>query len=304
MTRPRESRLKQAELVAVNELKALEARQKEAPFRLRGLAEKRWVDRVEFRPLLGDGCLIVHPDHFTILINCQPPDAQRLSEAWENDATGTGQGIGSRHRFTVAHEVVHTFFFKLGEGVVQETVSMRDSRNRRRLERFCQRWAGKLLIPEPLLQRVAADVALGEPESVGALASTFLVSAEALIRRFEEVPLWSDPFAGVALIATDGSRATVVAAAIDPSIRGLFPALRKGHAADGPVDATEVIANRESCIYGGPERTVEEERAVRRQDGEEISQRFIFSASPMGRSRTRFIVTMRRIGQLEFSFQR
>ena len=92
----------------------------------------------------------------------------------------------TRRRFSIGHEVAHTFF----PGYEGKTWCRTDARHRRRensdeyLEMLCDVGSAELLMPSPRFQSDAARVKIAA--ELLALAQTYGVSREAMLRRFAE----------------------------------------------------------------------------------------------------------------------
>jgi hypothetical protein len=92
----------------------------------------------------------------------------------------------TRQRFSIAHEICHTFFPDYGT----KTWCRTDARYRNRanpedyLEMLCDIGAAELLFPQPWFGRDAASVACAS--DIAQLASTYYASREATIRRYAE----------------------------------------------------------------------------------------------------------------------
>lgn len=92
----------------------------------------------------------------------------------------------TRRRFSIGHEIAHTFF----PGYEGKTWCRTDARHRRRedpdqhLEMLCDVGSAELLMPHPWFQSDAARVKTAA--ELVALAQTYGVSREAMLRRFAE----------------------------------------------------------------------------------------------------------------------
>jgi Zn-dependent peptidase ImmA (M78 family) len=104
----------------------------------------------------------------------------------------------TRRRFSIAHEIVHTFF----PDYTTKPWCRTDARYRDRtdpdeyLEMLCDLGAAELLFPEPWFSREAGRVVTAD--GMAELASRFQASREATIRRYVETS--SDPLAAVFFI--------------------------------------------------------------------------------------------------------
>src|ERR1700719_5074463 len=103
-----------AETLAFNHNKSL-------PTNLWSMAEERKVREIDFRPLLVDGGLSLLDDGFLITVNCEEGEEKKMREAFDTDPTG--RTLPRRARFTIAHEIGHTFFFDLRSDPPKQTVN-------------------------------------------------------------------------------------------------------------------------------------------------------------------------------------
>ncbi len=93
----------------------------------------------------------------------------------------------TRQRFSIAHEISHTFF----PGYSNKVQCRTDARHRHRdnpddhLEILCDVGASELLFPDPWFGRDAAVVS--SAEGLGNLARTYKASTEATLRHFAEI---------------------------------------------------------------------------------------------------------------------
>ncbi len=93
-------------------------------------------------------------------------------------------GIRIRQRFSLAHEIAHTFFYEEINGVLKP---MRDALRGTKLESACYQAAGLLLVPEEFLREELSKIS--EPfsvEQVLPLSRMFDVSVEVILRRLVE----------------------------------------------------------------------------------------------------------------------
>ena len=119
-------------------------------------------------------------------------------------------GIALRSRFTVAHELAHTFFYDLNGGL---PTPVRGSPRGEKLERLCHIGASQILVPDELLRRELKTQ--GEVASVDAirnLAKAFDVSLEVLMRRLQKLGLIADEKFAAILVDTYGGKRLIQAA--------------------------------------------------------------------------------------------
>jgi hypothetical protein len=96
-----------------------------------------------------------------------------------------GGSAQTRSRFTIAHELCHTFFYEL----VPE-VKFRSQEVDAEEERLCNLGAGELLIPTNSLKRRAKRNRVSV-DSLEELAATYVVSPEAMLLRLRSLRLWN-----------------------------------------------------------------------------------------------------------------
>src|SRR5205823_13085544 len=85
------------------------------PIDLKRIAASRAVRRIEFRPLLTHGGLAVRNDGFIIYVRCNTAQNADLTARFAKDGTGGSlpTAMARRARFTIAHEIAHTFFYDI-----------------------------------------------------------------------------------------------------------------------------------------------------------------------------------------------
>lgn len=121
------------------------------------------------------------------------------------------RGVKLRERFTIAHELVHTFCYDRNGGVPKR---IKGSPVGRKLERLCHIGASQILVPEGLLRReVKTRGEVASVESILDLVRVFNVSAEVLIRRLHDIQLFAnEKFAAVLVDSADGKKRQIRAA--------------------------------------------------------------------------------------------
>jgi Zn-dependent peptidase ImmA (M78 family) len=159
----------------------------EFPVLLRPLSERRRVTSVDFCPLLVDAMLTTHPNGFRILLNSGGGRAQELKERYCNESKG--RILPSRLRFSIAHELAHTFFYDLkGESpkLSKKFTSGGGKTELENLERHCNTIASHLLLPTQMLAAEFLKIKTVTPESILELAQTTGVSPQALLFRLDK----------------------------------------------------------------------------------------------------------------------
>jgi Zn-dependent peptidase ImmA (M78 family) len=92
-------------------------------------------------------------------------------------------GTALRRRFTLAHEIGHTFFYEQRDG---ELKPRKDSPRGDALEIACHKAASMILVPSNSLRSELRQRQLSNAEGIVQLAGRFEVSLEAMIRRLQE----------------------------------------------------------------------------------------------------------------------
>src|SRR5260221_1578938 len=129
------------------------------------------VVTVEERPMIPEGVLAPVRGGFKIFLQ-------------DNFVSDPGTRV--RRRFTLAHELVHTFFYSV-EGDSPKPI--KGSPRGARLERLCQLGASEILVPEALLKQHLPSGKVRSAEDLIGLAAKFDVSLEVIIRRIQKLGL-------------------------------------------------------------------------------------------------------------------
>lgn len=102
-----------------------------------------------------------------------------------------------RRRFTLAHELVHTFFYSI-EG--NSPKLMKGAPRGANLERLCHFGASEILVPAALLRRHLQLSKVTSAEQLLGLAGVFDVSLEVIIRRVQKLGLVAEEEFAAALV--------------------------------------------------------------------------------------------------------
>lgn len=158
---------------------------------------------IEHRPMVPEGVLTPVPGGFRIY----------LQSNFTNQS-----GTNFRRRFTLAHELVHTFFYDRNVGVPRR---VRGSPRGSTLERLCHMGASQILVPDVLLRQALRPTGQVESaESILKLARLFSVSVEVMVRRLHELGLVAgEKFAAILVDSGNGSGRRVQAACFGTLLR-------------------------------------------------------------------------------------
>jgi len=225
-----------------------------APIPLKPIAEYCGVREFHFAPrLVGDGGLDVRHDGFVMSIDC-PEDKIKNIEAQFHDPHDAGRFLPPRMRFTIAHEIAHTFYFEFGRGSGPRSVArlghagVMDS-----LERTCNRIANRLLLPEAVLCSTRGDHDIMHTAVLRGLCGRFGVSPDVLINRVQTSRLWWNNRGIVAVLREHASKLRVDAIGMDVIATRLFGNVNYG---DDPASLLRRV-HLEIGAAGSTEYTVE-----------------------------------------------
>lgn len=170
------------------------------PINPAALADLCGVLAVEHKPMVPEGVLTPVPGGFRIYL--QSNFVHR-------------HGMKVRERFTLAHELVHTFFYDLADGEPRPT---RGAPRGKKLEYLCHAGAGRILVPDALLrQEVSQRGNVASVNDIAQIAKVFNVSIEVMMRRIHTLELFaSDKFAAILVNAVDNVTPTIQAACYGP----------------------------------------------------------------------------------------
>lgn len=279
-------RVKEQAIEAVEEL--VSRRCRSFPTDLQDLAIERSVEYIEFLPLLVEGGILVTRNGFIINVRCDPSEGERLTELFQSDGTGRAlpRTIVNRSRFTIAHELAHTFFYDTSRTPPSSLIETADIGNPRKLESACNRIASHLLLPEELLIRKYPQLESCDPELLCSICRETLVSRVTLTARLSSVPKMSLP-EGVVVCAERGSTGDQIRAIWRHySLRELWLKLTKG------AYLHEFVYHPDLIVFGGEQSWIEKELVL--TSGERLQFRFCCEEKAPRRG-TSFFVSAERL---------
>jgi len=220
------------------------------PVNLRRIATNRAVRRIEFTPLLTLGGLAVCDDGFNIYVRCDIGQSADLTARLTEDGTGASlpPAISRRARFTIAHEIAHTFFYDIRRMPPRPKTHVNDGVSATKLELACNQIAGLILMPGAVVQRDFAKFDFGRPEELRMLADAALVSAQAVIHRFKHLDKLSHPEGILVSVNQDGADWTISAISRHYSLRNIFVGAKVGASIKALVDDPDFV------LFGGETR--------------------------------------------------
>ena len=219
---------------------------KELPTRLGAIAARQCVKAIEFRPLLADGGIALTEKGFTIYVRAEADEAEHLTVQFEQDGTGIGlpRRMIRRARFTIAHEIAHTFFYDVHSRPPKPKIELKSATSLRSLERVCNAVAGVLLLPEALLEKGFPNKDLAQPAELSKLADAALISKHALVRRLHELQRFPHPIAIIACVRWKGDgRSEIQSVSRHYSLRQVRTSAKEGSSLDSLVDHPDFLPN-------------------------------------------------------------
>jgi uncharacterized protein DUF955 len=174
------------------------------PVDIGALADACCIQRIEFRPLLVDGALGVVTGGFEIFVRCESSDADVLSERFASARDGAllPANTVNKIRFTIAHEIAHTFFYRpISSRIPKMAFAVDHPKTRQSLERACNRIAAVLLLPVEQICRQFDCKRFHDPRVLSAIARKALVARQALIARIHTLSDLIQPWAIIATAA-------------------------------------------------------------------------------------------------------
>jgi hypothetical protein len=220
------------------------------PVDLNRIAATRAVRRIEFTPLLTHGGLAVRNDGFIIYVRCNNGESADLTARFAKDGTGVSlpTAVARRARFTIAHEIAHTFFYDVRRMPPRPKTQVNDDASATKLELACNQIAGLILIPETALQRRLANFDVVSPDELRMLANAAVVSAQAVIYRFKHLVKLTHPEAILASVSREGADWIIGAISRHYSLRHIFIGAKVGASIKTLVD------NPDFLLLGGDRR--------------------------------------------------
>jgi DNA-binding transcriptional regulator/RsmH inhibitor MraZ len=200
-----------------------------APVNLALLARMQRVKIIDVRPMIPLGCIEAYEDGFRMFIRGRKLQSFEVHDRLVLDC------LTPRQRFTVAHEIGHTFFFDPSAGHPEVLKRLPPVQA---IERLCQDAAGRMLLPGQLLAPFLDTEQPVDPPLVLKIAREFRCSAEAVMRRLDQIEEAKRPYAGLILAKQEDSQtdATILAFCWDPStMRTAIPAQPKEYGKLAPL---------------------------------------------------------------------
>ena len=264
--------------MAISQAESLAANVSDSPpTDLLAAARRRRVKAIYFRPMEIEAGLSVDEHGFTIFVGAPLERAPHWQKLFDADGTGRllPHAVRSRLRFTIAHEIAHTFFYDLSD--FRPLFEVKLSISLDALERACHAGAGALLLPEVFLKKQLFEYDLLSPDDLSVIASKCMISREALVIRLSMLANEYRPVGVVLLVERRGNHHNIVGSSVHYSFSHLFNFRRDAA-------LSQFVSDSRLSIFGGKQHSVKvgrflftvEEGAVSRS-----TSRFFASMSPL-----------------------
>jgi Zn-dependent peptidase ImmA (M78 family) len=213
------------------------------------IAEHCKVRETIFRPLLIAGALALRDQGFALYVRS---DKSKASERHEDFYSNGGRSLHPRLRFTIAHELVHTFLYDLHSSPPTPTLKAVSDDTFIKLEKACNRGANRLLLPESRMAPLMASDDFFVPEAFRDYARLRGVSLETLVIRCKSRLRSGTQHGGVAIVSAATGDVIVEIAAKDGLGEEYLSHLNEGEAV--PPSIAEVLRKdgagtlQEQCV--------------------------------------------------------
>lgn len=205
---------------------ALEHGGNRLPIPLREIAERRCVKHVVFQPMWLDGSTSVYRDGFTVYIRAEEWQVADFQRRWDNPED-SGRSLPTRTRFTVAHEICHTFFFDIDKPITECRVDVKRKKTIQNVERECNLGAARMLLPERFLKSRASRGNLWDVESLVELRREAGVSPSCLLNRLKHSSAKNEESRVIAYIVKEGDDFRIHELLMPLQLKRLFPKMAK-----------------------------------------------------------------------------
>lgn len=179
------------------------------------------VKKVVFQPLLVEAALAINDDSFVVFVNCDESSKSAYQLAF-NSADLQGRYLPGRIRFSLAHELIHTFFYDTEKHPYVNRLNSANTKVIESLESACNFGASLLLLPTRPLKTDTDKKDILSLNNIIHLARKYQVSIECLITRLERLEEWTPKRGVIALVreTVDGFRVRAIAKSV--AVRELF----------------------------------------------------------------------------------
>jgi hypothetical protein len=166
--------------------------------------------------MLIGGCIEPVEGGFNVYIRDRSTRSLNLDDAPDLDS------LKPRQRFTLAHEIAHTFFYDCAPNPPRISKQAPKSQI---MEWLCQQGASQLLLPDHFLTQYLSKSRPLDLQLAVEFGKIFKASTEAVIRRIDELDSAKSPYRALLLVKLDqgGRDAQIRAVCFHPSLLPFLP---------------------------------------------------------------------------------
>jgi len=196
-------------------------REMSPPIPLREIYLRCKIKEVVFQPMLVEAGLAIDDDGFVVFVSCDEEAKQEWTSAF-NDANQMGRFLPGRVRFSMAHELIHTFFYDTEQKPYRKRIKETHHKEIDSLEIACNYGASRLLLPTRQLRTDTNKSDFLSTKRIIDLARKYRVSIECLIHRLVNLEDWTAERGILAYLQGVNDECRIRAIAKSASVRGLF----------------------------------------------------------------------------------
>lgn len=263
------------------------------PVSLDDIAVQCGIRDIVFRPLLTEGGILRTNDGFILYIDADRDSAESYERQMKDPRNG-GQTLPARIRFTISHEIAHTFFYDATQsGMPKPLLKIQHYKQVESLERVCNAAAADILMPKHLFRAEVRGEDLLDIVTLETLArKRFGVSIEALVRRIRDLKCVSTAQGMIAILSTAEPGLVIKCMTGDGRVLALFPR------AETDADARSIIGDITLGLSGGAVESFPVDiRCFRGHT--KCLQRVELSALRLLRDPESYVLTVRTLGEPE-----
>ncbi|MSU58416.1 MAG: ImmA/IrrE family metallo-endopeptidase [Pedosphaera sp.] len=227
-----------AKLLDMVEGRALFHSKNSLPTPLHLIVQERSAN-IRFVPLPVPGCLCSVSKGFDIFVQTHAKDSQNLLEKFLN---GKDSQLPVRHRFTIAHEIAHTYFYDLSKQPPSMQFPPNTAKELRRMEEACDAIANRMLLPRFILEEHVKKHDCLDPNLLRELANKAAVSPQVVISAFGGSAKCLPHKGGIACALHDGESYRLTSFSLGGLLKDRFD-LIKGQRLSEWIKPSDFVAN-------------------------------------------------------------
>ena len=147
-----------------------------------------------------------------------------------------------RQRFTIAHEIAHTYFYDLSKQPPSMQFPPNTDKELHRMERACDAIANRMLLPKLILEDFSKRSDPSDPNRLRELASKSVVSPQVIVSAFGRSTGCLPHNSAIASVAHDGTCYRITSFALGALLKPRFT-LAKGQKLSEWISSTDFMPN-------------------------------------------------------------